>query len=295
MDKTEFLKYRLNQESIIHSKNNSNDPMASLVSVQFNTTELCNRTCDFCPRINPEIYPNRNLHMTVDTVDKITKDLNNIDYVGRISLNGFGEPLLTKNFIEIVKTIRSNLQNCIIDTNTSGDKLTEHRIDELYDAGIDMLYINLYDGTDQVEHFTELFKNVSKDKYVFRPHWKNGDATYNLILNNRGGTIQSAVTGFIQRPLKQQCYLPFSRAMVDYNGNLLLCSNDWSRNYIVGSLLETHIKDLWMGERIKDIRLKLADYNRETNPCNSCNTNGTLTGKKSYDILMKHYEHTDQF
>ena len=295
MDKTEFLKYRLNQESIIHGKNNSNDPMASLISVQFNTTELCNRTCDFCPRINPEIYPNRNLHMTVDTVDKITKDLNNIDYVGRISLNGFGEPLLTKNFIEIVKTIRSNLQNCIIDTNTSGDKLTEHRIDELYDAGIDMLYINLYDGPDQVEHFTELFKNVSKDKYVFRPHWKNEDATYNLILNNRGGTIQSAVTGFIQQPLKQQCYLPFSRAMVDYNGDLLLCSNDWSRNYIVGSLLETHIKDLWMGERIKDIRLKLADYNRETNPCNSCNTNGTLTGKKSYDILMKHYEHTDQF
>jgi len=294
MDKTEFLKHRLDQESIIHGKNNSNDPMASLVSVQFNTTELCNRTCDFCPRVDPQVYPNRNLHMTVDTVDKITKDLSDIDYVGRISLNGFGEPLLTKNFIEIVKTIKNNLQNCIIDTNTSGDKLTEHRIDELYDAGIDMLYINLYDGPDQVEHFTELFKNVSKDKYVFRPHWKNEDATYNLILNNRGGTIQSAVTGFIQQPLKQQCYLPFSRAMVDYNGDLLLCSNDWSRNYSVGSLLKTHIKDLWLGERMKDIRLKLATYNRETSPCNSCNTNGTLTGKQSYDILMKHYEHTDQ-
>lgn len=294
MDKTEFLKHRLNQESIIHSKNSSNDPMASLVSVQFNTTELCNRTCDFCPRINPEIYPNRNLHMTVDTVDKITRDLNSINYVGRISLNGFGEPLLTKNFIEIVKTIRSNLQNCIIDTNTSGDRLTIELINELYDTGMDMLYINLYDGPEQVEHFTKLFKNISKDKYVFRPHWKNEDATYNLILNNRGGTIQSAVTGFIQQPLKQQCYLPFSRAMVDYNGDLLLCSNDWSRNYSVGSLLKTHIKDLWLGERMKDIRLKLADYNRKTSPCNSCNTNGTLTGKQSYDILMKHYEYTNQ-
>ena len=79
MDKTEFLKHRLNQESIIHGKNNSNDPMASLISVQFNTTELCNRTCDFCPRVDPQVYPNRNLHMTVDTVDKITKDLSDID------------------------------------------------------------------------------------------------------------------------------------------------------------------------------------------------------------------------
>lgn len=294
MNKTEFLKHRLSQESIIHSKNTSNDPIASLVSVQFNTTELCNRTCDFCPRVDPEIYPNRNLHMTVDTVDKITRDLRSINYVGRISLNGFGEPLLTKNFIEIVKTIKNNLQNCIIDTNTSGDKLTEHLIDQLYDAGMDMLYINLYDGPEQVYYFTELFKNVSKDKYVFRSHWKNEDTTYNLILNNRGGTIKSSITGIIQQPLKQQCYYPFSRAMVDYNGDLLLCTHDWSRNYSVGSLLDTHIKDLWMGEKMKDIRLKLANYNRNTSPCNSCNTNGTLTGKQSYDILMKHYEHTDQ-
>jgi len=289
MDKTEFLKHRLKQESIIHSKNNTNDPLASLVSVQLNTTELCNRTCDFCPRVNPEVYPNRNLHMTIDTVNKITSDLNSINYVGRISLNGFGEPLLTKNFIDIVKTIKNNLKNCILDTNTSGDKLTEELINELYNAGMDMLYINLYDGPEQVEHFTELFKNISKDKYVFRPHWKNEDTTYNLILNNRGGTIKSVVTGIIKEPLKQQCYFPFSRAMVDYNGDLLLCSNDWSRNYSVGSLIETHIKDLWMGERMKDIRLKLANYDRTVSPCNVCNTNGTLTGKQSYDILMKYY------
>lgn len=293
MDKDQFLKHRVSQETIIHGKNVDNDPLSSLVSVQLNTTELCNRTCDFCPRVDPTVYPNRNLHMSVDTVDKITKDLSDINYVGRISLSGFGEPLLTKNFIDIVKTIKHNLPNCILDTNTSGDKLTKEVIDELYAAGMDMLYINLYDGPEQVEYFTQLFENISEKKYVFRPHWKNVDATYNLILNNRGGTIQSVVTGFIQEPLKQQCYFPFSRAMVDYNGDLILCPNDWSRNYIVGSLLETHIKDLWMGERMKDIRLKLANYNRDTSPCNVCNTNGTLTGKQSYDILMRHYEDTN--
>jgi len=183
------------------------------------------------------------------------------------------------------------LPNCILDTNTSGDRLSKEVIDELYNSGMDMLYVNLYDGPDQINHFTQLFENINKDKYIFRPHWKNEDSTYNLILNNRGGTIKSTVTGIIQSSLKQQCYFPFSRAMVDYNGDLILCPNDWSRNYIVGSLLETHIKDLWISERMKDIRLKLAHYDRSISPCNMCNTNGTLTGKQSYDILMRHYEH----
>jgi radical SAM protein with 4Fe4S-binding SPASM domain len=293
MDKDEFLKYRVKQENLIYSKRNISDPLTSLVSVQLNTTELCNRACTFCPRVDSDAYPNRNLHMSIDTVYKITKDLNSINYVGRVSLSGFGEPLLAKNFINIVKTIRNNLPNCSIDTNTNGDHLSIETVNELYSAGIDILYVNLYDGPNQVDYFTKLFENISTDKYIFRPHWKNQN-TYNLIINNRAGAIQSTVTGIIHQPLKQQCYLPFSHAMIDYNGNLILCSNDWSRNYIVGSLLESHIGDLWMSNRMKDIRLKLANYNRNTHPCSMCNTNGTLTGKLSYNILMKYYENTNQ-
>jgi len=294
MDKNEFLNYRIKQESIIYSKCSVNDPLASLVSVQFNITELCNRTCEFCPRIDSTVYPNKNLHMTVNTVNSITKDLSSINYIGRISLSGFGEPLLAKNFINIIKTAKKNLPNSIIDANTNGDHLGEEIINELYSAGIDILYVNLYDGPEQLEYYTDMFKNIKKDKYIFRPHWKNHDSSYNLILNNRGGTVNNVITGFIQQPVKQQCYLPFSRAMIDYNGDLLLCSNDWSRKYIIGSLLETHIKDLWLCDKMKYIRTKLANYDRSESPCNLCNTPGTLTGKHSYEILMKYYEDTNK-
>ena len=35
-----------------------NTPLFSWIDI--NITELCNRKCVFCPRINPEIYPNLN-------------------------------------------------------------------------------------------------------------------------------------------------------------------------------------------------------------------------------------------
>ena len=33
--------------------------------VELNTTELCNRKCPFCPRVDPKTYPNQNIHMDV--------------------------------------------------------------------------------------------------------------------------------------------------------------------------------------------------------------------------------------
>ena len=34
--------------------------------VELNVNELCNRTCVFCPRVDPKIYPNLNLHMDLE-------------------------------------------------------------------------------------------------------------------------------------------------------------------------------------------------------------------------------------
>ena len=50
-------------------------PMKALQSITINPTELCNRTCHFCPRSNPKVYPNQNLHISEDTIRKLDKDV----------------------------------------------------------------------------------------------------------------------------------------------------------------------------------------------------------------------------
>ena len=44
-------------------------PMFSFIELNIN--EICNRVCPFCPRVDPEIYPNQNIHMSVDLAEKI--------------------------------------------------------------------------------------------------------------------------------------------------------------------------------------------------------------------------------
>ena len=77
----EFLERRRKQE-IEHFDRNSlkeNKIFSALVVIEINLTELCNRKCVFCPRVDPKIFPNRNLHTDLKTTEKIAIDLKLID------------------------------------------------------------------------------------------------------------------------------------------------------------------------------------------------------------------------
>jgi radical SAM protein with 4Fe4S-binding SPASM domain len=293
MNEKEFLIYRQQQDrATINAIKDQQDPMSSLLSVQFNTTELCNRTCIFCPRTDPVVYPNQNFHMSVDTIDKIAKDLASVGFVGRISLSGFGEPMLTQNFCQLVQAVKQRLPNNVIDLNTNGDRLNEDNLVDLFAAGISMIYVNLYDGPEQQEYFVNLFSRagIPSTQYILRPHWPGG---FQLILNNRSGLVENQITGHVLQPLKRSCYFPFSKAMIDWNGDLLLCPQDWGRNYVAGNLIQEHIRDVWLGVRLERIRKKLAEQDRSTSPCNRCNTDGMLTGEFGYQTLTQYYTKID--
>ena len=56
-----FLEYRKSQESALISSSATGNDLPGLLTIEINITELCNRICSFCPRANPDIYPNNNL------------------------------------------------------------------------------------------------------------------------------------------------------------------------------------------------------------------------------------------
>ena len=93
--------------------------------VEINLTELCNRTCSFCPRSSG--YLNQNLNMSVNTAEIIKEQ--SLNFVNNIHLVGRGEPLLNPDFLEIVKIFSKNFSVKIV---TNGDHLYKY-IDELDD------------------------------------------------------------------------------------------------------------------------------------------------------------------
>ena len=59
-------------------------PMKALQSITINPTELCNRTCHFCPRSDPKVYPNQNLHISEETVRRLSSELKLNAYTNRV-------------------------------------------------------------------------------------------------------------------------------------------------------------------------------------------------------------------
>ena len=267
------------------------------MTVEINTTEMCNRKCVFCPRFDENVYPNRPLHLQVEDMEKIANSLKEINYKNKISFSGFGENLLNKKFYEIIKKTREILPHNLIECNTNGDVLNPVRLKKIIDSGLDRLYINLYDGEEQVEYFEKMLKDakISKQQYKLRPHWPGIDEEHGLFLNNRSGQAswlkkeQKKVKDLVGTP----CHYPFYKMFVDWNGDVLFCSNDWGRERIVGNIIKQSVRDVWMSDEIKKIRKRLIDGNRTASPCNTCSVNGQLFAKSSFDLLKDYYENSD--
>ncbi len=293
-DRDSFMKHRRDQEKAHLSQvGEAKDAIASLVSVEMNITELCNRVCPFCPRVDPEVYPNRNLSMDLDISRKVASDLATFGYCGRVTFSGFGESLLNKEFADHIRIFRKALPENCIETNTNGDKLTVEVLHYLYDAGITGLYVNLYDDLEQIDFFKEMFTEagIDKSKYKMRPHWSGGVEDFGMALNNRGGALKNPELGLapLDHSITGKCYYPFYKMFVDWNGDVLFCSNDWQRTIVVENVLESSVGDIWMSEKMRDIRLSLGSGDRDFSPCNRCDVPGTFHGGSSFDLLMSYY------
>ena len=292
-DQYDFLEHRREQERLHWSKTNRGEVLDSILTVEVNTTELCNRTCVFCPRHDPEVFPNRNLHMTVKGAEVIAEELAQNSFRGKVSFSGFGENLLNPQFPDIVKAFHFSLPQATLECNTNGDKLTEEYVIRLYRSGLDLLYINLYDGPEQMEHFDVLMDNanIREDQYKYRMHWGDFEK-HGLILNNRSGTIdwigieEEDIKNLIGKP----CHYPFYKLFVDWNGDVLFCSNDWGREHVIGNLLQQSLFDVWFGKPMAKIRKRLMKGDRSHSPCNKCSVDGSLFGKPSFDLIKEYYE-----
>jgi radical SAM protein with 4Fe4S-binding SPASM domain len=281
-----FLNHRIEQaarhENLVSG---SDDPMTSLISVEINVIDACNRVCGFCPHADPQIYPNRHdWIMPTSTSEILVAQLAAIQFKGRISISGFGEPMLSKDIYRHIEIFRAILPENSIEMNTNADVLNPERIRRLFRAGLSQVYVNLYDGAHQVDLITAMFHEAGVNQYIIRPHWSS-EASFGLILNNRSGVVNPT-----EQAINKRCHYPFYKLFVDWNGNVQFCANDWGRNIIVGNILRTPVRDIWMSDQMKQIRLRLAQGDRSQRPCNQCDVDGTLHSHFSFNTLMTYYK-----
>ena len=248
--------------------------------IEISLTELCNRKCVFCPRVDDK-YPNQNLHMSIDTIANIADELRELQFKGAVALCGYGEPMLHNDIYTVVK----ELHDIDVEIVTNGDKLNVDVMQKLYTSGLKHLQISMYDGPDQINKFINMINDAGIDKQTvsLRDRWYDETVDYGLCLTNRAGTIEKGPKVNKQKPCN---YLAYS-LMIDWNGDILLCSQDWHKKRKFGNLASTTMLDAWMSRDMMKYRNMLISGNRSKHPCSGCNVLGTRIGNNHARLWKK--------
>ncbi|MDF1875769.1 SPASM domain-containing protein [Sulfurimonas sp. SAG-AH-194-I05] len=254
--------------------------------LELSPVDMCNRTCSFCPKSDDSIAPNTHNHMSDKLYTKLASELKSLDYKGTVMLAGYGEPMMHKNFVDIVQTFS---KVCNTEMTVNGDFLTVKAIEKLDKAGINKIIISMYDSVEQIEKFHAMFAkaNVTKEKYILRDRWYTENEDFGVKLTNRAGVLD-----FGHQPevdAHKPCYYPHYSMMIDWNGDCYLCTQDWSRRMTTGNIMFSSVVEVWGNATLKKYRTHLSNGERDLSPCKNCNAVGTLHGEKYQEEWKKFY------
>ncbi len=255
--------------------------------IELSLIDSCNRKCVFCPKSDSSVAPDTHQKMTMKLINKLTEELKRINYKGSTVLCGYGEPMLHKDIYSICRKLA---EASFVEIITNGDTLTKETIRKLYDSNVNKLLISLYDGPEQVSKFTTMADaaQVPKDFVILRNRWFDEKKDYGLKLTNRAGTIkvgkQDSVETF------SHCFYPSYSVLIDWNGDVFLCSQDWQRRRTMGNIMLENLFEIWTGKVISKYRKDLLNGKRCNSPCTECNAEGTVLGHKHADAWRKIYK-----
>jgi radical SAM protein with 4Fe4S-binding SPASM domain len=190
--------------------------------------------------------------------------------------------------MQIVGIFRRHLPGVHIELICNGDFLETPDIRRFLSCGVNKILVNLYDGPEQVDEFERRFHGIPSERYILRHHYLGPDQDYGLTLNNRTGLAN--FRGPLAEPEKRACHVPFYKMMIDWNGDRLLCFNDWGRRaQVAGNVNKLSIRELWLSPDMERYRRSLLRADRSLTPCNSCDVRGTLHGADAFEAFGRYY------
>ena len=145
--------------------------------------------------------------------------------------------------------------------------------------------ISAYDDKKTAEKLENLCKDakLNKSQYIVRHRYLSEENDFGITLSNRSGLMENAEFKIksLKEPLKKPCYIPSYTFFLDYQGDVLMCPHDWGKKIILGNLKKEKLIDIWFSKKSVSIRKMLNNKNRNFTPCNVCDVDGTLMGKKN--------------
>jgi len=243
--------------------NNNDNEIDCLKTICINVTDYCNLKCSYCP--HGHSFNSKEHIMNLNTLDKLIERLNELNYKNRLTISGFGEPMLHP-YIDI---IINKLKKFNVEILTNGLVVPKNKTSILKNANKIIVSVHNINDLDKIKEF---WPNA-----IIRNH-DIADKNCELIVTNRAGYLNDKYIDNI-------CSCPFYKMFIDYDGSYLLCADDFKRKSFHNqvNIFNLSIKDYFIN-CLKTTKINMLNSRKLIEPCNKCNINGTVYG---LDIIEK--------
>lgn len=217
--------------------------------IQIETVAGCNYRCSFCPVGQIDMPMGR---MTRETFENIIGQLR--DFEGEIDLFFRNEPLLDQRIFDFVKYAKENTRAKIV-LQTNGSLLTEEKLGVL--TASCTVIVNDYTEDNEISDRVRSWK--VNDRVIMSP--RSSDE----VLTNRAGNLPESAGG----SFRGFCVKPFAEMTIAFNGDVVLCCQDWMLEEKFGNTNENTLEEIWTGSRFESKRQALREGKRN-GLCEKC-------------------------
>ncbi len=265
------------------------------------STNACNLKCSMCPRHEAKMPLG---HMDPGLFQKI------VDEAARYGprnfcLHLFGEPLLARNFLVMVRMVKEAHPGNSILLTTNGVLLNEAKRAALLDAAVDKVVVSLsaadagtyrqITGRDQFDAVVQNVRALARERDArkagkpiiivrgllnpdtihqrddLRAIWKDAPVRVDIRMeHNYGGKIESRMSSPDEG--RYPCYHLWFSPGISWDGDMSVCCCDSDRELVLGNVGQAPIADLWQGERLAELRrLHMAGRYDVIPVCRDCN------------------------
>jgi radical SAM protein with 4Fe4S-binding SPASM domain len=232
--------------------------LCTISSVAIEVNQHCNRRCRYCP-VSAAPKPRDTMDMAL--FREIVDQLAAAAFDGKIKYHFFNEPLLNRNLETLVSYARARLPRVRSVIYTNGDLLTERRAARLFAAGVDRFIVTDHGGRPRTP-FVESVGSAGR--------WSRSRVTVRTIgrgtfLFNRGGLLDLSRTRQFTF-----CSYPAYEAVIDIDGNVLMCCNDYHGAHVFGNVRDARLIEIWESEAMRRTRQELLHGVFRSKMCQHC-------------------------
>jgi len=263
-------------------------------SVILELFDYCNRQCVYCPVSLVDRMSSIN-RLDSGHLDKIVRDLEEIDFDGYLCLNLFNEPMADDSLYDAMARLHEALPAAKIWFNSNGDYLNRETLDRLAAAGLTRLVVTLhvaknktYDDLQQLTRYSQLSARTGLTLTFerYRPGRKIvAKATYKGISivvksadhgtngENRAGLMTDIP---VDAERSAPCDRPFTEFTISWNGDAYPCCQFFAGAaehdpFVVGNIGKADtLYDLYAAHLMASFRTDLFTYGAKKSPCNNC-------------------------